>query len=236
MGGIIFPMVMLAVTLAGGSLFLFALQKKKPGKASGGRSPAMQTAQEFINVEDIRGKYLYTTDGLVLTFVRIHQVNIDLYSKAEKSVLIRQLTAELSDLQYPFKFLAVSRPVDISPVIIEMQSMLKGAGDRRRELLQQEILQMAGYSLSGEIVERQFYVSFWEQVGDGGETRDTERELARRTALFAEKFSGCGIPCEGLGEKEIVRLLNLVHNPSYTHLEDTEFFATIPTLEGDLKM
>ena len=89
MGGIIFPMVMLAVTLAGGSLFLFALQKKKPGKASGGRSPAMQTAQEFINVEDIRGKYLYTTDGLVLTFVRIHQVNIDLYSKAEKSVLIR---------------------------------------------------------------------------------------------------------------------------------------------------
>ena len=95
---------------------------------------------------------------------------------------------------------------------------------------------MAGYSLSGEIVERQFYVSFWEQVGDGGETRDTERELARRTALFAEKFSGCGIPCEGLGEKEIVRLLNLVHNPSYTHLEDTEFFATIPTLEGDLKM
>lgn len=236
MGGIIFPMVMLAVTLVGGSLFLFVLQKKKPGKPSGGGTPAMQTAQEFINVGDVRGKYLYTTDGLVLAFVRIHQVNIDLYSKAEKGILIRQLTAELSDIQYPFKFLAVSRPVDISPVITEMQAMLKGAGDRRRELLQQEILQMAGYSLSGEIVERQFYVSFWEQAGEGGETRSAERELARRTALFAEKFSGCGIPCEGLGEKEIVRLLNLVHNPSYTHLEDTEFFATIPTLEGDFEM
>jgi len=236
MGRIIFPMVMLAVTLVGGSLFLFVLQKKKPGKPSGGGTPAMQTAQEFINVGDVRGKYLYTTDGLVLAFVRIHQVNIDLYSKAEKGILIRQLTAELSDIQYPFKFLAVSRPVDISPVITEMQAMLKGAGDRRRELLQQEILQMAGYSLSGEIVERQFYVSFWEQAGEGEETRSAERELARRTALFAEKFSGCGIPCEGLGEKEIVRLLNLVHNPSYTHLEDTEFFATIPTLKGDFEV
>lgn len=236
MEGILFPMVMLAVTLAGGSLFLFVLQKKKPGKLAGGGKPAMQTAQEFINVEDIRGKYLYTTDGLVLAFVRIYQINIDLYSKAEKSILIRQLTAELSDLQYPFKFLAVSRPVDISPVITEMQTMLKGAGDRRRELLQQEILQMAGYSMSGEIVERQFYVSFWEQVGDGGETRGAERELARRTALFAEKFAGCGIPYEGLGEKEIVRLLNLVHNPSYTHLEDTEFFATILTLEEDFEV
>ncbi len=49
--------------------------------------------------------------------------------------------------------------------------------------------------------------------------------------MFSEKFSGCGIPCDVLGEKEIVRLLNLVHNPSYTHLEDTEFSATIPVLE-----
>ncbi len=232
MEGLIFPMVMLVVTLVGGGLLLLVLQRGRPGRKVGGASPAMQTAQEFINVEDIRGKYLYTVDGLVLAFVRIHQINIDLYSKTEKASLIRQLTAELSDIQYPFKFLAVSRPVDISPVITEMQSMLKEAGDRRRELLQQEILQMAGYSLSGEIVERQFYVSFWDKAGNGG-ADFVEKELARRAALFAEKFSGCGIPCEVLGEKEIVRLLNLVHNPSYTHLEDTEFSAAIPTLEWE---
>ncbi len=58
-----------------------------------------------------------------------------------------------------------------------------------------------------------------------------EKELLKRAALFSEKFSGCGVPCDVLGEKEIVRLLNLVHNPSYTHLEDTEFSATIPTIE-----
>ena len=55
--------------------------------------------------------------------------------------------------------------------------------------------------------------------------------MLKRAALFAEKFTGCGISCDVLGEKEIVRLLNLVHNPSYTHLEDTEYFGTIPTLE-----
>ena len=93
---------------------------------------------------------------------------MDLYSKAEKHLFIRQLTAELSDILYPFKFLAVSRPVDISPVITEMQSMLKNADDKRKELLRQEILQMSGYALSGEIVERQFYVSFWEKIGEIG--------------------------------------------------------------------
>lgn len=230
MEGLIFPIIMLVVTLVGGGFLLLVLQKSRPGRKASGVSPAMQTAQEFINVEDIRGGHLYTVDGMVLTFVRIHQINVDLYSKTEKASLIRQLTAELSDIQYPFKFLAVSRSVDISPVITEMQSMLKEAGDRRRELLQQEILQMAGYSLSGEIVERQFYVSFWDRAGDGSGADFVEKELARRAALFAEKFSGCGIPYEVLGEKEIVRLLNLVHNPSYTHLEDTEFSAAIPTL------
>ncbi|MCI9438498.1 MAG: hypothetical protein HFH85_15310 [Lachnospiraceae bacterium] len=226
MDGLIFPIIMLAVTLLGGGFLLVVLKRSKPKHRGGGEGLAIQTAQEFINVRDIWDKYLYTTDGLILAFVRIHSISIDLYSRAEKNSLIRQLTAELSDIQYPFKFLAVSRPVDISPVITDMQSMLKEADDRRKELLRQEILQMSGFALSGEIVERQFYVSLWEKAEEGA-----EKELLKRAALFSEKFSGCGIPCDVLGEKEIVRLLNLVHNPSYTHLEDTEFFAAIPTLE-----
>lgn len=226
MEGLLFPIIMLSITLLGGGLLLFVLKHSRPGNRTGESSPAIQTAQEFINVKDIRDRFLYTSDGLVLVFIRIHAVSIDLYSKAEKYSLIRQLTAQLSDIQYPFKFMAVSKPVDISPVITDMQSMLKGADDRRRELLRQEILQMSGFALSGEIVERQFYVSLWDQAGEGA-----EKELSRRAALFSEKFSGCGIPCSLLGEKEIVQLLNMVHNPSYTHLEDAEFSPSIPLLK-----
>lgn len=226
MEGLIFPIIMLAVTLGGGGLLLLMLKHGRPRNRGGGESLALQTAQEFINVRDIQDKCLYTTDGLLLVFVRIHSISIDLYSRAEKHSLIRQLTAELSDIQYPFKFLAVSRPVDISPVITDMQSMLREAEDKRKELIRQEIMQMSGFALSGEIVERQFYVSLWDKAEEGA-----EKELLKRAALFSEKFSGCGVPCDVLGEKEIVRLLNLVHNPSYTHLEDTEFSATIPTIE-----
>lgn len=228
MEGLLFPIIMLSITLLGGGLLLFVLKHSGPVNQTGGVSPAIQTAQEFINVKDIKDRYLYTADGLVLVFIRIHSISIDLYSKAEKYSLIRQLTAELSDIQYPFKFMAVSKPVDISPVITDMQSMLKDADDRRKELLRQEILQMSGFALSGEIVERQFYVSLWAQAEDGA-----EKELSRRAGLFAEKFSGCGISGNMLGEKEIVQLLNLVHNPSYTHLEDAEFSASIPILKEE---
>ena len=162
MEGLLFPIIMLAVTLVGGGIFLLALKHQKPKNRASGESAAIRTAQEFINVRDVKDKYLYTKDGMVLTFLRVHSISIDLYSKSEKHSLIRQLTAELSDIQYPFKFMAVSRPVDISPLIADMQSMLKDAGDKQKELLRQEILQMSGYALSGEIVERQFYISLWE--------------------------------------------------------------------------
>lgn len=226
MNGLLFPIIMLTVTLIGGGLLLLVLKNAKPKHTVNEETFAMKTAQQFINVKDVRDKYLYTKDGLVLAFLRIHSISIDLYSKAEKNSLIKQLTAELSDIQYPFKFMAVSRPVDISPLISDMQGMLKTADDKRKELLRQEILQMSSYALSGEIVERQFYISIWDKNEDGA-----EKDMLKRASLLAEKFTTNGVGCDVLSEKEIVRLLNLVNNPSYTHLEDTDFEASIPTLK-----
>ena len=225
MDGLLFPIIMLAVTLGGGGMFLLFLKNGRKKPAASEESAAMQTAQEFINIKDIKDRYLYTRGGMALVFLRIYSISIDLYSKSEKNVLIRQLTAELSDIQYPFKFIAVSRPVDISPLINDLTTMLKNSDEKRKELLRQEILQMSSYALSGEIVERQFYISLWDKYEDG-----IEKDLYKRAALLAEKFTTNGIGCEVIGEKEIVRLINLVHNPSYVHLEDAETAASIPLL------
>ena len=175
MDSLLFPIIMLAVTLTGGGILLLFLKTARKRPQMDADSAAIQTAQQFINVKDIRDKYLYTRDGMVFVYLRIQAISIDLYSRAEKNALIKTLTAELSDIQYPFKFMALSRPVDISPLITEMGEMLKEAEDKRKELLRQEILQMGGFALSGEIVERQFYIAIWEKQEEG-----TERELLRR--------------------------------------------------------
>ena len=221
MESLLFPIIMLAVTLIGGGILLLFLKTSKKTPQTDADSAAMQTAQQFINVKDIRDKYLYTCSGMVFIYLRIHAISIDLYSKSEKNVVIKTLTAELS------KFMALSRPVDISPLITEMSEMLKEAEDKRKELLRQEILQMGGFALSGEIVERQFYIALWEKQEEG-----IERDLLKRASLLCEKFATGGVTCDILTEKEIVRLINLVNNPSYTHLEDAETAASIPVLKG----
>lgn len=228
MQGLIFPIIMLAVTLIGGSFLLLYIKHSNKNKKRNEEIETIKTAQEFINVKDIKDKYLYTNDNMIMMFIRIHSVSIDLYSKTEKNTLIKTLTAELSDIQYPFKFIALSRPVDISSLISDMSEMLKYSDDKRKELLRQEISEMSGYALSGEIVERQFFISVWYKFEDG-----IEREIHKRASLLCEKFVNSSIVCEILTEKEIVRLLNLINNPSYTHLEDSNFEASIPILQEE---
>jgi hypothetical protein len=95
------------------------------------------------------------------------------------------------------------------------------------EILRQEILQMGSYALSGEIVERQFYIAIWDKQDEG-----SERDMLKKASLLCEKFAAGGVVTDILTKKEIVRLVNLVNNPSYTHLEDAETSASIPTLKG----
>lgn len=87
MDGLLFPIIMLTVTLLGGGILLFVLKHNKPRIYRDGEALALKTAQEFINVKDIRDKCLYTRDGLVFLYLRIHAISIDLYSKAEYSLI-----------------------------------------------------------------------------------------------------------------------------------------------------
>lgn len=137
-------------------------------------------------------------------------------------------TVSLSSAQYPFQLLAVSRPVDISPLLSELSATLTSSSDvKQKELLKQEIVEMGAFALSGEVVERQFYIKIWDRVSDG-----VERDLLQKLKLLGGYFSDSGIQTEILQQQDIVRLCNLVNNPAYVHLEDSGINAAIPILES----
>lgn len=225
------PIVALVLTLIGGAGALIFLRLNKNKKPKSVQTKAQQTANEFINVKDIKDKYLYTRDNKILMYIKINPISIDLLSEREKKSLTKQLTAELSAEQKPFKFLAVSRPVDISPLISEYsQLMTNTSNQKQKELLRNEMFVMSNYALSGDVVERQFHLMIWECYEEG-----IEHEFSKRGYELLSKFQSSGISCEILNQQDIVRLCNLVNNPStadafYTHFEDDGFESTIPLL------
>ena len=234
----ILPIIMiLFCALLGIGTYLFL---KVSGKKKNDTTPetiAEKTANEFVNVKDIRDKFLYTKDGLIMSYLKITPISVDLFSKNEKMGIVKRLTAELSGLQYPFKFIAVSRPVDISPLIQELMDCLATSDPKQKELLKQEISEMNNFAIGGEVIERQFYILIWmkAEVQENG-ISSVERDIYNRLKDLASKFSGCGVSCEILGQQDIVRLCNLVNNPAYMHMEDTDFEAAIPLLGGGIRL
>lgn len=186
-----------------------------------------ETAQDFVNVKDIKDKFLYTRDGKIISYIQINPIDINLLSKREKQTLARTLTAELTSERKTFKFIAVSRPVDISPLLTEYQNIISNTtNQKQKELLRNEMYSISNFALSGEVVERQFYVMLWEDYEEG-----IERDILKRAMEFASKLESSNIKCSILSENKIVRLCNLINNPAYTNIEDTSFETTIPFLK-----
>lgn len=180
------PIIMICVCalLGGGTLIFLKLSAKhKKSKNKDKEELAQITANEFVNVKDIRGNFLYTRDNLALAYLKIYPISTELFSKNEKRLIAKQLTVSLSSAQYPFQLLAVSRPVDISPLLSELSATLTSSSDvKQKELLKQEIVEMGAFALSGEVVERQFYIKIWDIItylGMGMRSMRTTRRAGR---------------------------------------------------------
>lgn len=186
---------------------------------------ARQTAQEFVNVKDLGQNCLYTLDNMIFAYIKIEGLCLELHSKAEQRSLCKRLSSALSQVKRPYKYIAVSRPVDISKSIQMYDELIRSADVNRKKLLRIEQRELADMVMSGETLERQHYVAVWDTTG-----RADERSITAAAQDLAKKFSENGVRAEMLDKKGIVRLCNLVNIPSYVHIESADISDAITVL------
>ena len=189
----------------------------------------LQTANEFLNVKDVRNSLLYTKDGYLFAYLKISPISLELLSPREKDKKIRNFAAEFSSEKKPLKFFSISRPVDISGMSAWLSTLLQEVTDPvRKELIIEEIKEISSFALTGEVIERQFYLVLWEPATDDG-----EKEIYRRANELENKFTSCEITAEMCGQETIIQLLNLFSNPNYANLEDGDVAPAVPILKVD---
>lgn len=187
------------------------------------------TANEFVNVKDVRGPVLYSKDGLIFAYLKITPISLELLSPREQFKKIRSFAAEFSSERKPFKFFSISRPVDISGLSAWLGTLLRETDNPiRKELILDEMREISAFAVTGEIIERQFFLIIWEHAGNAV---DGEKELLRRANDLENKFSSCEMIAELCGQETVIRLLNLFANPNYAHLEDSSVSPTIPFIK-----
>jgi hypothetical protein len=227
---LLFPIIMIVICILGSlAMVIYLKRSEKKQKITQAQLEASlkKTAQDFVNVRDIDDTFLYNMDGYIMSYIKVQSFEKELLSKNEVKTLTNRLTSEFSDLEEDFKFIAVSRPVDITPLVLNYTELIKNTDNQiRKELLRREIAVISDFSLSGEVVQREFYYMLWEM-----EKEDAENDLRKRAKDFSDKLNLCGMKSEVLKKPDIIRLCNLINNPAFAAIEDTRVEPVLPYLE-----
>ena len=128
--------LIVALALAGGVYLFLTISKKKSKEQTEENAVEMMTANEMINVKDIRNNCLHTNDGYTFTFIEIGGMSMELFSESEKLAYCKNITSIVSRFQFPYKYMAISSPYVIKHMVTADSNRLKNASGLCKHKLQ----------------------------------------------------------------------------------------------------
>ena len=171
------------------------------------------TANDFVNVKDIRGNILYTRDGLMFGYIKISPYNLDLLSYEDKQLLAHRLAVSFEDDRKDFVYCSYPREIDLDSYkdFLKERRRQEMTSIGRKRILEEMLQASNEISNSGENFEHQHYIKIWDDYRT--EVRNCEYDFLERLQSFRDRYNNAGIQAEILGEKEIIKLCNLFANP-----------------------
>lgn len=170
------------------------------------------TANEFVNVKDIRDIFLYTKNDHIFCYLRIYPFNLDLLSLEERQALTDRIAASFDGDRKNFDYCTLPRELDLDSYKNELKQRrlecLEQLG--RKNIIDVLLQQATDLSSSHENFEHQHFFKLWIHVAASRTT--AEAELKERVYMLMNIYKEAGIDCEILIEKEIIKLCNLFSN------------------------
>ena len=187
-----------------------------------------KSCNDEINILDIKNNFIYTKDNYIIMALKIYAINMQLFSKRELNLKVKEITNELANDLKELKFITVSRPVDVAGLVENLRNILSETEtQKQKNLLKQIIKETVRLTVTGDIVERQNFITIFEKNSDVA-----EKELQKRAMDLVNKFNNCGIRVEILGEQELIQLCNSTLNINFAFREDLEDYEEkIPYLQ-----
>lgn len=178
-----------------------------------------QSLNEFLNIKDIKGNYLYTLDEQVISFIKVNPMNIELLSDKELESKMDFASIEFSNEQFPYKIIVIPRAVDISDYIREQEELRnKLTSDVCIEIINNRIISTTEMIENKNIIENEFYIMIFDANKD-----NIEIELNKRANNWISRLKNCGLKSEILEERDIILLVKSFTIPEFARTEGTDY-------------
>ena len=183
----------------------------------------IQSLNDFLNIKDIKGNYLYTLDGQVIIFIKVNPINIELLSDEELESKMDSDAIEFSNEQNPYKILVIPRAVDISEHIREQEELKETLDDEVCiKIINNRIIATTEIVENKNIIENEFYIMIYDSHKD-----NIENELNKRANIWLQRLKNCGLSSYVLEERDIILLMKSFTIPEFARTEGTDYADNI---------
>lgn len=177
------------------------------------------TANQFTNVRDIKENFLFTKNGYLMAYIKVHRYNIDLLKYEERKGKSDMLAASFDGDRRDFAYVSYPREIDID----DHKKEVKERYEQEKNIGYRNILEIVAenynyLSTSGENYSHQHFIKIWSYIGKR-ELREVKIELLQRAKSFIDRYAAVETKAEVLSAGEIIKLCNLFGNAAQAPFE-----------------
>lgn len=187
----------------------------------------IQTANDFIDVKEIKRNLLYTRSGYVIGYLKILPINISLLNNKELRSLNTNITSKFKAEKDIFSIFIVPRSVDMDKYLNFLEEKIESemTSINKRTLLNAMVRETTKKINSGQNFEHQFYLVIREKEGK-------ENKVNERIREFENYYISVGNQVSRVEDSEILKLSNLFTNGIATLEEENGIYYTELTRIG----
>lgn len=161
----------------------------------------------LLPFKEVWNDLLYLDNDKVVGLIRINSINLQLYSNEEQTSKIFQLRKVLLSLEYPFKIIALDKPVSLTDHIENLHYLSQSTDDEVKKKLLDEDIHFANTIMNKNIVNnREFYLLI-------DEDKDNAKLLKSKINDITSQLSNIGLASEQAKTDEIKEVLFTYLNP-----------------------
>lgn len=176
-----------------------------------------QTAQQWINIEDIKDDILISKDGYIFGYIYVKALNSKLMSDDEKLRHCENITSSLEIEKNIWQLISIPRTVDINGMLDNLIDLRKKTNnDARLRLIGGEITSITEMERMG-VREPLIFIKIWEKA-----SKTAISQLKKRLSALDVALKNNNIKSEILKDKEIVYICKCFTDLTAHNKEEVE--------------
>ena len=177
---------------------------------------------EWLPFKEVWNDLLFLENDKIVGVIKVNSINLQLCSSEEQNTKIFQFRKVLLSIEYPFKILALDKPISLTDHIENLVYLAKNTDDKIKQKLLEEDINYANNIMNKNLVNnREFYLLI-------EESKDNIKLLKSKINDLVSQLSSIGLSPEQAKTDEIKELLFTFLNPN----ESIEIFKQDSSLKS----